>query len=309
MCTCCIWKLRVLTSLRAMAMGVGGAGGRKLWTRPTDPRRRAARARISVLRLWSDCRGARCPTVSRCLWIPNPDARAGESHSHIAPPDRKEERTGAGNGIRIVLFFFFFFSTYFSPPPLSRSLRFNPPQMKSFLGLGVPGTSRKRARYPAVPLLLRRCCLWARPLVALEYKARLYAQNHGDYMTWIYLGTKLDIYKSDVPSSFHFFPAIAFYFCVLLFCSLVWSMATLWFRALSEPSFFTLIYFFFTYYFFGPFRRRRSGMPRREHLWEEDSAQRRGWMNDSLPLHLRRAMDGKLNLYPRNRSGNSRRIK
>lgn len=87
--------------------------------RASDPRRRAARARISVLRLWSDCRGARCPTVSRCLWIPILNARAGKTRRHALLRDGEEERIEAVKGVKIVFCFFFFLIFHFSPPPLS----------------------------------------------------------------------------------------------------------------------------------------------------------------------------------------------
>lgn len=87
--------------------------------RASDPRRRAARARISVLRLWSDCRGARCPTVSRCLWIPILNARAGKTRRHALLRDGEEERIEAVKGVKIVFCFVFFLIFHFSPPPLS----------------------------------------------------------------------------------------------------------------------------------------------------------------------------------------------
>lgn len=87
--------------------------------RASDPRRRAARARISVLRLWSDCRGARCPTVSRCLWIPILNARAGKTRRHALLRDGEEERIEAVKGVKIVFCFGFFLIFHFSPPPLS----------------------------------------------------------------------------------------------------------------------------------------------------------------------------------------------
>lgn len=127
-CTCCIWKLRVLTSLRVMLLRLGRAGRRGerrgagvfRRERASDPRRRAARARISVLRLWSDCRGARCPTVSRCLWIPILNARAGKTRRHALLRDGEEERIEAVKGVKIVFCFVCFFLIFhFSPPPLS----------------------------------------------------------------------------------------------------------------------------------------------------------------------------------------------
>lgn len=93
----------------------GGAGVFRR-ERASDPRRRAARARISVLRLWSDCRGARCPTVSRCLWIPILNARAGKTRRHALLRDGEEERIEAVKGVKIVFCFLIF---HFSPPPLS----------------------------------------------------------------------------------------------------------------------------------------------------------------------------------------------
>lgn len=249
MCACCIWKLRVLTSLLAMVLWVGragrregggwrrgGGGGVPLWTRLTDPRRRAARARISVLRLWSDCRGARCPTVSRCLWILIPNAIVGKSHRHVSPSDREDERRRAINGVRIgfICIFIFFLSLCF--------------KWRASLDLEYRASVGKKAVIPLCP-----CCCGAavceRVLSLLWNIQRAYMRKTMEiiwrgFIFW----TKLDIYKNDVASFLSFF---ALPFCVLLCCSFVWSMATLWFHVLSNPSLFFFLYPFilYSYYF------------------------------------------------------------
>ncbi len=161
--------------------------------------------------------------------------------------------------------------------------------MKSFLGLGVPVISRKKT---VIPLWACYCGAAAcERVLSLHWNIQRAYMRKTMEIIWrgffSFFGTKLDIYKSDVPS-LHFY--VLFF---ALFCSfLSFRLQLLYdFMPLAIPPCFHLFHFHTYYYFFGPFRRRRSGMPRREHLGEEDSAQQRGWMNDSLPLHLRRAMD------------------
>lgn len=94
----------------------GAAGGRKLWTRLTDPRRRAARARISVLpplekRLQGsqmpDCESLPVDTYPKC-------------QSRRQPQTHFTKRLGAVNGVRIV--FYISIYIYCSLLPLALSL-------------------------------------------------------------------------------------------------------------------------------------------------------------------------------------------
>lgn len=176
--------------------------------------------------------------MSRCLWIPIPNARAGESHRHTHT-HREEGRIGAGNAVGFFFKFIFLL--------LSLSLFQSLLQKKSFLGLGVPGINRGGGgtRYHSAPAAAaallpvsassRYIGIYSIPICAKPWKL---------YNVDLFFGTKLDIYKSGVPS-FHFFPNCLFF----AFCSSVLSF-DLWilydFISLVIIPRFHLIFFFFT---------------------------------------------------------------
>lgn len=104
-------------------------------------------------------------------------------------------------------------------PPPSRALYFN---LCFKWGASLDLDRASVGKKPAIPLcslLLRRCCLWARPLATLEYTVCLYAPNHGDYMTWIYFSKQN--WTSTIRTSLLFYLISIAFFCVLLFSRLI----------------------------------------------------------------------------------------
>lgn len=226
--------------------GVGGwivdAPDKSRWRERERKRERAAWTRISVLRSWSDCRGARCPTVSRCLGIPIPNAKAGENHRHISASGRRRSNI--------------FFPCPPSPPPRSLlvSLRPSVLQMRSFLGLGVPGISREKARYltPLLLLLRRRCCPWARPLYFGIYTV---PPEMRKTMEIIWRGspqTKLVIYNYDCFCFFEgIFPLTFLFFFFAFFSFLFFNHC--YFMVSRSCRLLIVFLFFFYLFIFGTF--------------------------------------------------------
>lgn len=74
--------------------------------------------------------------MSRCLWIPILNARAGKTRRHALLRDGEEERIEAVKGVKIVFCFVLFLIFHFSPPPAS--LLFLPL-------LALPASTKRRA--------------------------------------------------------------------------------------------------------------------------------------------------------------------
>lgn len=137
MCTGCILEIAradVTASDWRRGKGKSGReGGCRRERARRIPWRRAAGARISLLRLQESV------SASHCAWKPTPECRSRrEPHGHISPSDNDsgEDRGSKESKLLFIFFNFIFFKLIPSFPSFPHLL-----QMKSVLGRGVAGTS------------------------------------------------------------------------------------------------------------------------------------------------------------------------
>lgn len=169
--------------------------------------------------------------MSRCLWIPILNARAGKTRRHALLRDGEEERIEAVKGVKIVFCFFCFFNFPFLPPA---PLLFLPL-------LALPASTKRRASLDleyrasvenkaAIPLCPCYCgAVNCERVPTLLWNIRVKPWRLYDVDLFIYFNTtiiiilkfltKLDTYNNEVLLlSFHHRIII---FCVVLFFHLI----------------------------------------------------------------------------------------
>lgn len=173
--------------------------------------------------------------------------------------------------------------------------------MTSLFGLGVPGIVRKKKRNT----LLFHCCCGVAYCEFGICRAALCTKPWISYHVDLRFLTKLDIY-SNIVLVYHFGFIYPLFFP---FFSFIWSVPTFHgFMFLDLYLIFSLDCSFVLYFLPFPFLfldSKKWDASRRTLVGHGTKT----WMNNSPLLRLRRAMDGKLNLCPRNRSGNSLLLK
>lgn len=217
-CTkCSVRKLRALTSLPwcwVAGEGVGWLGGGVMNERAWRIPGRGQRGRASQLyALESDCRGARCLTVRRCLRTPIPDARGEESHKH-----RQERREGRNSKRRRDLKknkYIHILDFFFKP---ARSVCWICASEEELPGTWSTGYQLKKYN----PLSVCGAAACARPIITLEYTASLYAQTNGNDLTWIYFCNKTGHLQKRLTFFFSFWLQLLPLLYLLLFFRLTY---------------------------------------------------------------------------------------